>query len=66
MIHDAMASSAEFPQSAYPVMEAVVIGGDLVWRVSGQGGIAVYSKVGKRALETYWALCRANGLPVPG
>lgn len=58
-----MASNYDLPQ--YPVMEVVVVDGEPVWQVSGRG-MTVRAKGGHQALERYWALCRTNGLPVPG
>lgn len=52
------------PQSVYPMIEVVEEDGQPMWQVCG-GGVCVRNKSGKRALEMFWALCQAKGLPVP-
>lgn len=59
-----MAQENGMPQSVYPMIEVVVEDGQPMWQVCG-AGLCVRNKAGKRALEMFWALCQAKGLPVP-
>jgi hypothetical protein len=56
--------SAQMQQSVYPMIEVVQVNGEPIWQVCGSG-ICTRHKAGYRALESFWAQCKQQGVEVP-
>jgi hypothetical protein len=56
--------SAPMPQSVYPMIEVVQVNGEPIWQVCGSG-ICTRHRVGSRALESFWAQCKQQGVELP-
>ncbi len=52
------------PQSVYPMIEVVQVNGEPIWQVCGSG-ICTRHRVGSRALESFWAQCKQQGVELP-
>ena len=51
-------------QSVYPMIEVVQVNGEPIWQVCGSG-ICTRHRAGNRALESFWAQCKQQGVEVP-